>query len=72
MYNIEIKKSASPKNAAKHFSVLNALERETSEEDVFSGADSLKTAVGEGAVICMAPDVVPIDTKNRYVPAWII
>ena len=24
--------------------------------------------VGEGAVVCMAPMILPIDGKNRYIP----
>ncbi len=27
---------------------------------------------GIGAVICFAPDVIPIDRMNYYVPVWII
>jgi len=69
---IEIKKSAAPRDAARHFSVLNPIEKEPDEEAVFSGTAHLMTEVGAGAVICMAPDVLPIDKKNWYVPAWII
>lgn len=53
LYPIEIKKSADPgKDALKNFSVL----------------DSLGGTVGEGAVICMAPMVIPLDKKNKLVP----
>jgi len=69
---IEIKKGAAPKNAAKNFSVLEPIEKEPSEEDVFSGAAHLKTKIGTGAVICMPADIMPIDQKNWYIPAWII
>jgi len=69
---IEIKKGASPKNAVKNFSVLNPIEREPRDEDVFSGAAHLKTKIGTGAVICMPVDIMPIDKKNWYIPAWII
>lgn len=52
-YPVEIKKSANPgKSAIKHFGVL---------EDM--GLD-----VGDGAVVCMSPMILPIDEKNRYVP----
>ena len=69
---IEIKKSASPKNAVKNFSVLAPIEKEASQEDIFSGTAHLKTKIGTGAVICMPPDLLPIDQKNWYVPAWLI
>lgn len=40
------------KNALKNFSVLNQLSENT----------------GEGAIICMAPIVVPLDNNNKLVP----
>lgn len=53
IYPIEIKKSADPgKDALKNFSVL----------------DSLPEEVGEGAVICLTPMVIPLDEKNKIVP----
>ena len=53
LYPIEIKKSADPgKSALKNFSILNALPDE----------------IGEGAVICMTPVVIPLDEKNKLVP----
>ncbi|MDR1688294.1 MAG: ATP-binding protein [Clostridiales bacterium] len=69
---IEIKKSSAPKDAVKNFSVLKPIEGEADDEDMFSGASHLKTTIGTGAVICMSADVMPIDKKNWYVPAWII
>lgn len=69
---IEIKKSAAPKDAIKNFSVLKPIEQEPSEENVFAGTAHLKTMVGTGAVICMPPDILPIDKKNWYIPAWLI
>ncbi|MCL1918452.1 MAG: ATP-binding protein [Peptococcaceae bacterium] len=69
---IEIKKSAAPKNAVKHFSVLNPIAGDPSEEDRFSGAAHLKTEIGTGAVVCLTSDVLPIDKKNWLVPAWLI
>ena len=63
VYPIEIKKSSAPKAAVKNFSVLDVFEKSESE---------LKTAVGTGGVVCMAADVVPIDKKNWYIPAWLI
>ena len=67
---IEIKKSSAPKDAVKNFSVLKPIEKEP-ETDSF-GASHLKTGIGTGAVLCMASDLIPIDRKNWYVPAWII
>lgn len=53
VYPVEIKKSADPgRDALKNFSVL----------------DSLSEEVGEGAVICMTPMVIPLDEKNKIVP----
>ncbi|MCL2248620.1 MAG: ATP-binding protein [Oscillospiraceae bacterium] len=69
---VEIKKRAAPKNAVKNFSVLRPIEKEPSEEDVFAGTAHLKTTIGSGAVICMSADIIPIDSKNWFVPAWII
>jgi len=69
---IEIKKSSAPRDPVKHFQVLAPIAGEPSEEDRFSGAAHLKTEIGTGAVICLASDVLPIDKRNWYVPAWII
>jgi len=69
---VEIKKSASPQGATGNFSVLRPIEKEPNEEDIFSGAAHLKTTIGAGAVICMVQDVLPIDKKNWYIPAWLI
>ena len=69
---IEIKKSSAPKDAVKHFSVLNPIEKDPSQEDVFSGAAHLKTKIGTGGVICMVSDLIPIDKKNWYIPAWLL
>lgn len=53
LYPIEIKKSADPgKNALKNFSVLN----------------NLPEVIGEGAIICLTPMVIPLDNKNKLVP----
>ena len=53
LYPVEIKKSADPGKAAlKNFTVL----------------DSLPEVVGEGAVICMTPMVIPLDEKDKLVP----
>ena len=69
---IEIKKGSAPKNAVKNFSVLKPIEKDPDEEDVFSGTAHLKIKIGMGAVICMTPDILPVDQKNWYIPAWII
>lgn len=69
---VEIKKSSAPKNAVKNFSVLEPIERDPAEEDRFSGTAHLKVNIGTGAVICMPSDLIPIDKKNWYVPAWLI
>ena len=69
---IEIKKGSAPKNAVKNFSVLDPIEQDPSEDDVFSGSAHLKVKVGTGAVVCMPVDLIPVDKKNWYVPAWLI
>jgi len=66
---IEIKKSASPGRAAiKNFQVLAPVQ----EPERFGGLGDLKVTVGTGNVICMAKDLLPLDEKNWYVPAWLI
>ncbi len=72
VYPIEIKKSATPKDAVKNFSVLKPIENKPSEEEKFTGTAHLKTDIGTGAVICLVSDVLPIDNKNWYIPAWLI
>ena len=69
LYPIEIKKSASPgRNALKHFSALQP----AAEPEKFGAPEQLKLEIGEGAVVCMANDLLPADRKNWYVPAWLI
>ena len=66
---IEIKKSASPgKTAIKNFKVLDPI----THEENFRGLESLKVKIGTGSVVCMANDLLPVDSKNWYVPAWLI
>ena len=69
LYPIEIKKSASPgKDAIKHFGVLEPV----TEPEKFGELSQTKMKIGNGAVVCMANDLLPIDAKNWYVPAWMI
>lgn len=57
LYPVEIKKSADPgKSALKNFSVLA----------------NLPETIGEGAVVCMTPQVIPLDEKNKLVPVMCI
>ena len=72
LYPVEIKKSASPVNAVRNFSVLRPITREPDNEDRFDGTEHLKTDIGTGAVVCLASDVMPIDKNNWLVPAWLI
>lgn len=69
---IEIKKSSAPKNATKNFSALEPIQKEPSQEDKFAGSAHLKTQIGTGAVLCMPADIIPIDKKNWYIPAWLV
>lgn len=67
VYPIEIKKSGTPgKKAIKNFDVLNPLEKDDNKYV------DLKVEIGYGSVICMIDDLLPIDEKNWYVPAWLI
>ena len=69
LYPIEVKKAASPgKGAIKSFHVLDAVQ----EQEKFGAIKELKIDIGEGSVVCMAKDLLPIDAKNWYVPVWLI
>lgn len=72
VYPIEIKKSSAPQGAIKNFSVLKPIESEPDENDRFEGTAHLKTQIGTGAVVCLSSDILPIDKKNWYIPAWLI
>ena len=50
--------------------MLKPIEREPEADE--HGASHLKTTIGTGGVVCMASDLIPIDRKNWYVPAWIV
>lgn len=63
LYPVEIKKAAQPKNATKNFSVLKKFADDGNGQKAFAG---------NGAVICLASDVIPIDRMNCYVPAWVV
>lgn len=66
---IEIKKSASPgKTAIKNFKVLNPIQ----EPERFGAMNELKVNIETGSIVCMASDLLPLDEKNWYVPAWLI
>lgn len=69
---VEIKKAASPgKTAVKNFRVLEPLGRSDTGEKL-EELETLKVEIGPGSVICMANDILPVDRKNWYVPAWLI
>jgi predicted AAA+ superfamily ATPase len=69
LYPIEIKKAASPgTDAVKHFKVLNPV----SEPERFGELGQYKIEIGNGVVVCMANDLLPLDKKNWIVPAWMI
>jgi len=50
----------------KHFNVLQPV----TEPERFGALEQHKLEIGSGAVICMANDLLPVDKKNWYVPAW--
>jgi predicted AAA+ superfamily ATPase len=69
LYPIEIKKAASPgTEAAKHFKVLNPV----TEPERFGELEQYKIEIGNGAVVCMANDLLPVDKNNWFVPVWMI
>jgi predicted AAA+ superfamily ATPase len=56
-YPLEIKKSAHPdRNAVKAFAVL----------------DELRVTRGEGGILCLCDDVIPIDAQDSYIPMSVI
>jgi predicted AAA+ superfamily ATPase len=69
LYPIEIKKTASPSGGgAKHFKLLNPvtdLEREDAQSQY-------KIKIGNGAVVCLANDLLPAGGGNWIVPAWLV
>ena len=61
VHPLEIKKGSAPKDAIRNFSVLNPIQE-----------SEIKTEIGDGGVICLASDVIPINARNNYIPAWIV
>lgn len=69
IFPIEIKKAASPeRTAVKNFKVLDPLK----EPEKFGEISELKVETGTGNVICMAGDLLPLDSSNWVVPSWVI
>lgn len=53
LYPFEIKKTATPdKSMIKHFNILNNTKKE----------------IGNGGLICLCPDIIPIDEANKTIP----
>ncbi len=66
---IEIKKAASPgTEAIRHFKALHPVTGIGSPDT----PEYYKTEIGNGAVICMANELLPADQKNWFVPVWLI
>ncbi|MCL1857704.1 MAG: ATP-binding protein [Oscillospiraceae bacterium] len=69
LYPIEIKKAASPgTESVKNFKALNPV----TEPERFGELEQYKIEIGNGTVVCMANDLLPVDRKNWFVPAWMI
>jgi len=69
LHPIEVKKSASPgKDATKHFKLLNPI----AFSDTLNELEPFNAEIGNGVVICMANDLLPVDSNNWFVPAWMI
>jgi predicted AAA+ superfamily ATPase len=57
LHPFEIKKSASPgRGSIRHFNVLEKTQKK----------------IGAGGVICMTDTVIPIDSQNHFIPAWLM
>ncbi len=69
LYPIEIKKSANPTGATKHFSVLNPVAEDGNFDDM---TRQLKMKIGMGSVVCLANDLRSVDKNNWFVPVWLI
>ena len=69
VYPIEIKKSANPTGATKHFKVLNPVEDSSNYDEL---SQHLKTKIGPGCVVCLCNDLRPLDGTNWSVPVWLI
>jgi predicted AAA+ superfamily ATPase len=69
LFPVEIKKSANPTGATKHFNVLNPVADDSNFDDM---TRQLKMEIGSGCVVCLANDLRPIDKKNWRVPVWLI
>ena len=53
IYPFEIKKTANPtKEMIKNFDVLNKTKKD----------------IGNGGIICLYPDIIPIDENNKVIP----
>lgn len=66
---VEIKKTGTPgKTAVKNFGVLDPIEA----PEALGLSESLKVKVGNGCVVCMANDLLPIDKTNWCIPSWLI
>ena len=69
LFPVEIKKAASPgSEAVRHFKALNPV----TEPEKFGALEQYKLEIGGGGVVCMANDLLPVDRKNWYIPAWVI
>ncbi len=69
LFPVEVKKSASPgSEAVKHFKALDPV----TEPERFGELEQYKMQIGTGVVICMANDILPVDKKNWFIPAWLL
>jgi predicted AAA+ superfamily ATPase len=66
LHPLEIKKASAPRDAIRHFSALKPLEQMT------SGTKTRNPGIGLGGVICLSPDLLPIDGQHWLIPAWMI
>lgn len=67
IHPIEVKKLATPgKTALADFRALSPLTQAS------EGETALKVRVGNGGLVCLADNLLPIDATNSLIPVWLI
>ena len=69
LFPIEIKKSANPAGATKHFSALKPVADDKNFDET---TKQMKRNIGPGCVVSLTNDLRPIDKKNWNVPVWLV
>jgi predicted AAA+ superfamily ATPase len=69
LFPIEIKKSANPSGATRHFSTLSPVADDKNFDET---TRQLKMKIGSGCVVSLTNDLRPIDKNNWNVPVWLV